>query len=113
MAGPLAGIRVIELGTLIAAPFATRLLAEFGAEIIKIEAPGDGDPIRRWRKMHDGTSLWWYLQSRNKKSVALNLKSREGIEILLELAGGADILVENMRPGALERLGLGWDVLSE
>jgi crotonobetainyl-CoA:carnitine CoA-transferase CaiB-like acyl-CoA transferase len=112
MAGPLAGIRVIEIGTLIAAPFATRLLAEFGAEIIKIEAPGDGDPLRRWRKMHDDTSLWWYLQSRNKKSVAINLKSREGIDIVLDLAAGADLFVENMRPGMLERLGLGWDVLS-
>jgi crotonobetainyl-CoA:carnitine CoA-transferase CaiB-like acyl-CoA transferase len=112
MAGPLTGIRVIEVGTLIAAPFATRLLAEFGAEIIKIEAPGDGDPLRRWRKMHDDTSLWWYLQSRNKKSVAVNLKTPEGVAIVLDLAAGADLFVENLRPGALERLGLGWDVLS-
>jgi crotonobetainyl-CoA:carnitine CoA-transferase CaiB-like acyl-CoA transferase len=112
MAGPLTGIRVIEVGTLIAAPFATRLLAEFGAEIIKIEALGDGDPLRRWRKMHNDTSLWWYLQSRNKKSVAVNLKTQEGIAIVLELAAGADLFVENMRPGTLERLGLGWDVLS-
>src|ERR1700750_985733 len=106
MAGPLAGIRVIEIGTLIAAPFATRLLAEFGAEIIKIEAPGDGDPLRRWRKMHDDTTLWGYLQSRNKKAVAINLKSQEGIDIVLDLAAGADLFVENMRPGTLERLGL-------
>jgi crotonobetainyl-CoA:carnitine CoA-transferase CaiB-like acyl-CoA transferase len=112
MAGPLTGIRVIEIGTLIAAPFATRLLAEFGAEIIKIEAPGDGDPLRRWRKMHNDTSLWWYLQSRNKKSVAVNLKTQEGVAIVLDLAAGADLFVENMRPGTLERLGLGWDVLS-
>jgi crotonobetainyl-CoA:carnitine CoA-transferase CaiB-like acyl-CoA transferase len=112
MAGPLSGIRVIEIGTLIAAPFATRMLAEFGAEIIKIEAPGDGDPLRRWRKMHQGTSLWWYLQSRNKKSVAIDLKTPEGIGIVQELAAGADLFVENLRPGALERLGLGWDILS-
>src|ERR1700743_393066 len=112
MSGPLKGIRVIEIGTLIAAPFATRMLAEFGAEIIKIENPGQGDPLRRWRKMHQGTSLWWCLQSRNKQSVAIDLKTREGIEIVLDLVENADLLVENLRPGALERLGLGWDVLS-
>jgi crotonobetainyl-CoA:carnitine CoA-transferase CaiB-like acyl-CoA transferase len=110
-AGPLEGIRVIEIGTLIAAPFAARLLAEFGAEVIKIEPPRTGDPLRKWRKMHDGTSLWWYLQSRNKKSVCLNLKSPEGIGIVKRLAQQADVVIENMRPGALEKLGLGWDVL--
>ena len=73
MTGPLQGIRVIEIGTLIAAPFAARLMGEFGAEVIKIEAPVNGDPIRKWRKLHEGTSLWWYLQSRNKKSLSLNL----------------------------------------
>ncbi len=109
--GPLAGIKVIEIGALIAAPFAARLMAEFGADVVKIEAPGDGDPIRKWRKLHNGTSLWWYLQSRNKRSVALNLKSPEGIAIVKELAAGADVLIENMKPGALEKLGLGWDVL--
>src|SRR5450830_1019795 len=111
MSGPLNGIRVIEIGTLIAAPFAARMMAEFGAEVIKIEAPVDGDPIRKWRKLHEGTSLWWYLQSRNKKSISINLKSPEGIEIIKRLAGNADVLIENMKPGALERLGLGWDVL--
>ncbi|CAM2156890.1 Succinyl-CoA--D-citramalate CoA-transferase [Pararobbsia alpina] len=111
MAGPLEGIRVIEIGTLIAAPFAARLMAEFGAEVIKIEAPESGDPLRKWRKLHDGTSLWWYLQSRNKKSICVNLKSEEGIAIVRQLAGQADVLIENMRPGALERLGLGWDTL--
>lgn len=111
--GPLAGIRVLEIGTLIAAPFAARMLAEFGAEVIKIEAPNDGDPLRKWRKLHEGTSLWWYLQSRNKKSVCVNLKSPEGIEIIRELAQRADVLIENMRPGALEKLGIGWDVLHE
>nr|WP_155712805.1 CaiB/BaiF CoA-transferase family protein [Pseudoduganella dura] len=107
----MAGIKVIEIGALIAAPFAARLMAEFGADVVKIEAPGDGDPIRKWRKLHNGTSLWWYLQSRNKRSVALNLKSPEGIAIVKELAAGADVLIENMKPGALEKLGLGWDVL--
>jgi crotonobetainyl-CoA:carnitine CoA-transferase CaiB-like acyl-CoA transferase len=111
MSGPLAGIKVIEIGALIAAPFAARLMAEFGADVIKIEAPGDGDPIRKWRKLHNGTSLWWYLQSRNKRSVALNLKSPAGIAIVRELAADADVLIENMKPGALEKLGLGWDVL--
>lgn len=112
MEGPLTGIRVLELGTLIAAPFAARLMAEFGAEVIKIEQPGHGDPLRKWRKLHQGTSLWWYLQSRNKKSVALDLKSPEGLEIAKALAAQADVVIENFRPGGLEKLGLGWDVLS-
>lgn len=111
MSGPLAGIKVIEIGALIAAPFAARLMAEFGADVIKIEAPGDGDPIRKWRKLHNGTSLWWYLQSRNKRSIALNLKSADGIAIVKRLLEDADVLIENMKPGALEKLGLGWDVL--
>jgi crotonobetainyl-CoA:carnitine CoA-transferase CaiB-like acyl-CoA transferase len=111
MSGPLQGIRVIEIGNLIAAPFAARLLAEFGAEVIKIEAPGDGDPIRKWRKLHEGTSLWWYLQSRNKKSISINLRSAEGVDIVKRLATGADILIENLKPGALEKLGLGWEAL--
>ncbi|MFY1666115.1 CaiB/BaiF CoA transferase family protein [Pseudomonas sp. Pseu.R1] len=111
MTGPLNGVRVIEIGTLIAAPFAARLMGEFGAEVIKIESMGQGDPLRKWRKLHEGTSLWWYLQSRNKKSLSLNLKSSEGIEIVKRLAESADVLIENLRPGALEKLGLGWDVL--
>ncbi|WP_342653939.1 CaiB/BaiF CoA-transferase family protein [Pseudomonas sp. F3-2] len=111
MTGPLNGVRVIEIGTLIAAPFAARLMGEFGAEVIKIESMGQGDPLRKWRKLHEGTSLWWYLQSRNKKSLSLNLKSAEGIEIVKRLAESADVLIENLRPGALEKLGLGWDVL--
>ena len=111
MTGPLQGVRVIEIGTLIAAPFAARLMGEFGAEVIKIESMGQGDPLRKWRKLHEGTSLWWYLQSRNKKSLSLNLKSPEGIDIVKRLAEGADVLIENLRPGALEKLGLGWDVL--
>ncbi|WP_277185851.1 CaiB/BaiF CoA-transferase family protein [Caballeronia sp. BR00000012568055] len=111
MSGPLKGIRVIEIGTLIAAPFAARMMAEFGAEVIKIETPNGGDPLRKWRKLHEGTSLWWYLQSRNKKSVCVNLKSEEGAGVIKRLAEDADIVIENMRPGALEKLGLGWDVL--
>jgi crotonobetainyl-CoA:carnitine CoA-transferase CaiB-like acyl-CoA transferase len=111
VSGPLKGIRVIEIGTLIAAPFAARMMAEFGADVIKIEAPLNGDPIRKWRKLHEGTSLWWYLQSRNKKSLSLNLKSAEGIDIIKRLVADADVLIENLKPGALENLGLGWDVL--
>ena len=112
MNGPLHGIRVLELGTLIAAPFAARLFAEFGADVIKIEQPGSGDPLRTWRKLHQGTSLWWYLQSRNKKSIAINLKSTEGRAVVCRLAARADVVIENFKPGTLEKLGLGWDVLS-
>lgn len=112
MDGPLSGIRVVELGTLIAAPFAARLFAEFGAEVIKIEQPGSGDPLRKWRKLHQGTSLWWYLQSRNKKSIAIDLKSADGRDLVLRLAAQADVVIENFKPGSLEKLGLGWDVLS-
>jgi len=98
---------------LIAAPFAARLFAEFGAEVIKIEQPGSGDPLRRWRKLHQGTSLWWYLQSRNKKSIAIDLKSPDGRDVALRLAAQADVVIENFKPGSLEKLGLGWDVLSK
>jgi formyl-CoA transferase len=104
---------VIELGTLIAAPFCARLLGEFGAEVIKIEAPEGGDQIRGWRKMYEGTSLWWYVQARNKKSVTVNLRVAEGQEIVRRLVGEADIVVENFRPGALERWNIGWPQLSE
>lgn len=109
---PLQGIKVIELGTLIAGPFCARVLAEFGAEVIKIEAPEGGDQIRQWRKMYQGTSLWWYVQSRNKKSLTLNLRTPEGQEVVRRLAADADIVVENFRPGALEKWGLGWEQLS-
>lgn len=108
----LQGVRVIELGTLIAGPFCARLLAEFGAEVIKIEPPGTGDPLRKWRKLHRGTSLWWYAQGRNKKSVTLDLRHPEGQEIVRRLARTADIVVENFRPGTMEKWGLGWDELS-
>jgi formyl-CoA transferase len=107
------GVKVIELGGLLAGPYATSLFAQFGAEVIKIEAPGEGDPLRRWRKLHNGTSLWWYSLSRNKKSLTLNLKSEKGRRILRALAEKADILVENFRPGTLEGWGLGWEDLSQ
>ena len=109
---PLQGIKVVELGTLIAGPFCARLLAEFGAEVIKIEPPGTGDPLRKWRKLHQGTSLWWYAQARNKKSVTLDLKHPEAQEIVRKLVERADIVVENFRPGAMEKWGLGWEQLS-
>jgi len=111
--GPLAGVKVIEMGTLIAGPFCARLMAEFGAEVIKIEPPGVGDPLRKWRKLHEGTSLWWYAQGRNKKSVTLNLKAPEAQEIVRQLVKEADVVVENFRPGAMEKWGLGWDALSK
>src|SRR5450830_705279 len=109
----LAGVKVVELGTLIAGPYAAGLLAQFGADVIKIESPGDGDPLRKWRKLHNGTSLWWYSQSRNKKSVTLNLKSIQGQQIVRDLVKDADIVIENFRPGTLEGWGLGWDELSK
>jgi formyl-CoA transferase len=109
----LKGVRVIEMGQLIAGPFAGKTLGEFGADVIKIEAPGAGDPLRNWRMMKDGTSVWWQVQSRNKRSIALDLRSSEGQEIARKLILEADVLVENFRPGTLESWGMGWDVLSE
>lgn len=109
---PLAGVRVLELGALIAGPYAGALLAQFGAEVIKIEPPGSGDGLRHWRQMHGDTSLWWYVQSRNKKSVTLDLKQPEARDIARRLAGEVDIVIENFRPGTLEKWGLGWAELS-
>ena len=111
--GPLKGVRVIEMGSLIAGPYAGALLAQFGAEVIKIEPPGIGDPLRKWRKMDGNTSLWWYSQSRNKKSLTLNLKDPDAQAVLRDLVEDADVLVENFRPGTLEKWNLGWDRLSE
>ena len=111
--GPLVGVKVIELGTLIAGPFCGRMLAEFGAEVIKIESPQGGDQLRQWRKMYKGTSLWWYVQARNKKSLSLNLREPEGQAIVRELVREADIVVENFRPGALEKWNIGWEQLSK
>lgn len=110
---PLAGVRVLELGSLIAGPYAAALLAQFGAEVIKIEPPKNGDPLRSWRKLHEGTSLWWYTQSRNKKSVTLDLKSEAARGIVRRLVKDVDIVIENFRPGTLEKWGLGWEQLSE
>ena len=116
-AKPLAGVKVVEFGTLIAGPFCSRILAEFGAEVIKVEAPGEGDPLRKWRKLYptgEGEiSLWWFVQARNKKSVTLNLKHPEGIAIAHKLVAQADIVIENFRPGVMEKLGLGWEALSK
>lgn len=111
MAGPLHGVKVLELGTLIAAPFASRIFAEFGADVVKVEDPSTGDPIRNWRYLHDGTSLWWYVQARNKKSVALNLKDPRAQQIARRLALEADVVIENYRPGVLEKWGLGYEQL--
>ena len=110
---PLSGLKVVELGTLIAGPFASRILAEFGAEVIKIESPDGGDPLRKWRLLYEGTSLWWFVQARNKKSVTLNLKHPDGLDVLRRLLADADILVENFRPGVLDKLGLPEAVLRE
>ncbi|MBA1203728.1 CoA transferase [Pseudomonas capeferrum] len=110
---PLAGLKVIELGTLIAGPFASRICAEFGADVVKIESPDGGDPLRKWRKLYEGTSLWWFVQARNKQSLTLNLKHPDGLDVLKRLLAEADILIENFRPGVLEKLGLGWEVLHE
>ncbi len=109
---PLAGVKVLELGALIAGPYAASLLAQFGAEVIKIEPPGVGDPLRRWRKIYKDTSLWWYSQSRNKKSLTLNLKEPEAQAIIHRLVADADIVIENFRPGTLEKWNLGWEQLS-
>jgi formyl-CoA transferase len=110
--GPLDGVKVVELGGLIAAPYATSILAQFGAEVIKVEAPGQGDPLRRWRKLHKGTSYWFYSLNRNKKSVTLSLKSERGRAIARDLIRRADVVVENFRPGYLESIGLGYPELS-
>ena len=117
--GPLAGLRVLELGQLIAGPFAARTLADFGADVVKIEPPPEpgqpattgGDPLRRWRLLKDGTSVWWQVQSRNKRSLALDLRREESSDIVRRLAAECDVLVENFRPGAMEGWGLGPDEL--
>ena len=109
--GPLAGLKVLELGQLIAGPFAAKTLADFGAEVIKIEPPGAGDALRKWRLLKDGTSVWWQMQSRNKRSLALDLKDPEAQDIVRQLAANADVLIENFRPGAMEGWGFGPEVL--
>ncbi len=109
----LAGIRVVELGQLIAGPFAAKTLADFGAQVIKIEPPGTGDPLRKWRLLHEGTSVWWEAQSRSKKSVCVDLRQPEGQDIIRTLAREADVLIENFRPGTMEKWGLSWEALHE
>ena len=111
--GALAGLRVVEMGQLIAGPFVGKTLGDFGADVIKIEAPGGGDPLRGWRLVKDGTSVWWQVQSRNKRSIALDLRAREGQDIARQLIAEADVLVENFRPGTLEGWGMGWDDLQK
>ncbi len=108
---PLSGIRVLELGQLIAGPFAAKMLGEFGAEVIKIEPPGKGDPLRNWRLIHDGTSVWWQVQSRNKKSVSLDLRKPEAQDLIRTLVKDIDVVVENFKPGTMEGWGLGWEEL--
>ncbi len=112
-AGPLAGVKVLELGQLIAGPFATAFLAWFGAGVIKVEPPGTGDPLRTWRVVHNGTSLWWHLMARNKKCVTLNLRVPEGQKIARELAKKVDVVIENFRPGTLEKWGLSYEELKK
>ena len=111
-AGPLAGLKVLELGQLIAGPSAGKTLADFGAEVIKIEPPGDGDPLRNWRLLHNGTSVWWQVQSRNKHSVVLDLRTDAGRADARHLAAECDVLIENVKPGTLEKWGLGYDTLA-
>jgi crotonobetainyl-CoA:carnitine CoA-transferase CaiB-like acyl-CoA transferase len=110
---PLDGIRVLEMGQLIAGPFTGCMLGYFGAEVIKIEPPGSGDPLRNWRVLRDGTSLWWRSLGRNKKSVSLNLRTEEGRDIARRLVSTADVLVENFRPGTLEKWDMGPEALRE
>ncbi len=111
--GALDGVRVIEMGQLIAGPFAGKMLGEFGADVIKIEPPGSGDPLRGWRLIKDGTSVWWQVQSRNKRSIALDLRVPEGQEIARKLIKEADVLIENFRPGTLEQWGMSYEKLAE
>jgi len=107
----LAGVRVVEMGQLIAGPFVGKTLGEFGAEVVKIEPPLNGDPLRQWRLLEGGTSLWWQVQSRNKQSLALDVRTAQGQEIARRLIGECDVLIENFRPGTMEKWGLGWEVL--
>ena len=104
-AGPLRGIKVLEMGQLIAGPFAAKTLADFGADVIKIEPPGSGDPLRQWRLLHEGTSVWWQVQSRNKRSVALDLRQPEARELVRRLIDECDVLIENFKPGVMEAWG--------
>lgn len=110
--GPLRGIKVLEMGQLIAGPFAAKTLADFGADVIKIEPPGSGDPLRQWRLLHEGTSVWWQVQSRNKRSVALDLRQPEARELVRRLIDECDVLIENFKPGVMEAWGFDHATLS-
>lgn len=110
---PLEGVKVLELGNLVAAPFTGKILAEFGAEVIKVEEPTTGDPLRNWRVMHGDTSVWWYVQARNKKSITINLREKEGQEIVKKLVEKVDVVLENFKPGTLEKWNLGYENLKE
>lgn len=108
---PLEGIKVLELGNFVAAPFVGKIFGEFGAEVIKVEDPGKGDSLRNWRVMHNDTSVWWYVHARNKKSITINLREEEGQQTVRELAKEADVVIENFRPGTMEKWGLGYEDL--
>ncbi|MBP2079904.1 CaiB/BaiF CoA transferase family protein [Oceanobacillus polygoni] len=110
---PLEGIKVLELGNIVAAPFAGKLFAEFGAEVIKVEEPTNGDPLRNWRVMHKDTSVWWHVQARNKKSITVNMRKEKGQEIIKSLVKDVDVVLENFKPGTIERWGLGYNVLKK
>ena len=107
---PLEGLKIVELGQLIAGPFAAKIMAEFGADVIKVEPPA-GDPLRKWRYVHEGTSVWWAAHARNKRSITLDLRQTEGQEVVRRLVADADILIENFRPGAMEKWGLSFEAL--
>ena len=109
----LQGLRIVEMGQLIAGPFAGKTLGDFGADVVKIEAPGSGDPLRNWRMIQDGTSVWWQVQSRNKRSIALDLRQKDGQDIARALIADADVLIENFRPGTLEGWGMAYEELAQ
>jgi crotonobetainyl-CoA:carnitine CoA-transferase CaiB-like acyl-CoA transferase len=110
---PLEGVKVLEMGNFVAAPFAGKIFAEFGAEVIKIEEPTSGDPLRNWRLMHGNTSIWWYVQARNKKSITVNLRKSEGQNIVKQLVKKVDVVLENFKPGTLEKWGLSYEELKK
>ena len=111
--GPLENVKVLELGQLIAGPFCTRVMADFGAQVIKVVSPKVGDPLRKWRKLYKAKSLWWLLQARNKQSITINLKEKSGQAIVRRLAKEVDVVVENFRPGSMEKWGLDYDSLAK
>src|SRR4051794_32455242 len=110
---PLDGIRILELGNIVAAPLAGKILSEFGAEVIKVEEPTNGDPLRNWRVMNGDTSVWWYVQGRNKKSITINMRTEKGQQIVKQLVEKVDVVLENFKPGTLEKWGLGYEELKK